>query len=205
MSEVTFFGEVTGLTSRAVDDSDDEEENSVSSLDVKVTFQPPDLPVGPHVRLFVSLVDHLPSDLEVICEITAETDSKFSGKVNRLSDGQLWLAAHFSSPLRADSWQTVALVDIVMQKLQPLISDAVILLVDREVKSLQKVCTSAAATGSDFGATKAPVPKTVSSPFEAALFEWCCVTGSAAQIILIPGSDVVTTIPSLLITSLKGM
>ena len=205
MSAVTFFGEVRDLTSRAVDDSDEEDE-LLTSLHVDIVFKPDDvqLPVGQ--KLFVSVTDRLPAGLTVLCDITADSGSGFTSRLVQLDDNQIWLAVKFTSHLLSDSWQTVAIAGSVMRKLEAAVSETVVLLVDRTVNSLQQICTHVVSDASDYGAKRAAVPKTVSSTFETAVFEWAVVRSAAARILLIPGTDYIpAALPVVLSSGLRGL
>ena len=209
-SSVTFFGEVRDLTSRAVDDSDDEDDVAVDKLHVNVSFDPEDLSAPAPQQLFVSVVTRLPRDLPVLCNINADSESGFTAKLVQLSADRLWLAVRFETPLRRDSWQTRVIADVVMKKIKSLASRVTVVLVDRAMAKLQQLNNQLICEAMP-GVDVVRVPHVVCSPWEAAVFEWCTSSGKTpCSIILVPGPDSLPVIPgdvvpTQLVSSLHGL
>ena len=204
MSGVTFFGEVRDLTSRALDD-DDDEDATLASLHVKILFTPNDVTLPAGQQLLVSVVDKLPASPAALLNVVAESGSGFSARLASLSPTQAWLAVRFEHPLRSDSWQTRVIADAVMRKLPASASQVTVLMLDPTSPRLQQISNQIAATAA--GVEEARVPKMVGSAWEAAIFEWCTVIGVACRILLIPGPDCLplTDVPDLVTSSLLGL
>lgn len=211
--EVTFFGEVAPLTSRATWDDEDDEDFDASnggsgepretapdiSLDNQVTFTPGnfDLANTPTNIVYVTLGKKIPPSLPLLGEAHITSDPEIHAGVLQVASQERWIIVD-TPPKKRDSWRSVLLIQEVVSKLigssapgtGPLF--VIVTVTPSEKTTTDSLCNSfveGKKEAARFCRSKLLPPSIVSSATEAAVFEYCTVRGIAASLVLVPSVE----------------
>ena len=202
--EVTFFGEVGALRSRATwSDSEEEEEDVNQDVNMEdgsgqvvaesLVLTPNDFKPIPTQVLYVSTGEPTKKSTHpVLVEVHSSSDPKIMARVVQLSSSESWLAVDVPSS-KMDSFQTVNLVHGILTRFLSLVEMVVVVTVmPSEKQSVEYICnrfTEGKETAARFCGPKALPPTMVTSVPEAAAFELCTTRGIPCSLLIIPNQE----------------
>ena len=208
--EVTFFGEVAPLTSRATWDDEDDEDLDVSnsepreaapdiSLDNQVTFTPGnfDLANTPTGIVYVTLGKKIPPSLPLLGEAHITSNPAIHAGVLQVTSQERWIVVD-TPPNKRDSWKSVLLIQEVVSKLigssasgtGPLFVIATVTPSEKTTTdSLCNTFVEGKKEAARFCRSKLLPPSIVSSVTEAAAFEYCTSCCVSACLVLVPSVE----------------
>lgn len=216
--EISFFGEIGALRSRANwSDSEDEEELSTTATEKvsPVLFTPHDLKAITASVLYITYKDlSKQTDIPIKGQVQSPLDPKIKCKIIQLSDEESWLSIE-TPAIKKDSFETANLVYKSLERCLGSTQTVVIVTVIRSEKSsIEFICnefTSGNEISARFSGSKALPPTMVSSVPEAVAFEFCTARSIPASLVLVPnlealnGSRLQDTINPMVLSSLQSL